>query len=71
MQRLLKALRKKAAEKLVAEATVTAPSPRSVDGSGHMGPDPPTAPLAALAPKASMIDQPDDGRSAPSGNILK
>ena len=66
VQRLLKALRKKAAEKLVAEATVTAPSPGPVDGSGYMGPDPPTDPLAVLA-----IDQSDDGRSAPSGNILR
>ena len=65
-QRLLKALRKKAAEKLVAEATVTAPSPGPVGGSGYMGPDPPTDPLAVLA-----IDQSDDGRSAPSGNILR
>ena len=68
VQRLLKALRKKAAEKLVAEATVTAPSPGPVDGSGYMGPDPPTDPLAVLA---GMIDQSDDGRSAPSGNILR
>jgi len=71
VQRLLKALRKKAAEKLVAEATVTAPSPGSVDGSGYIGPDPPTDPLAVLAPKAGMIDQSDDGRSAPLGNILR
>jgi len=58
VQRLLKALRKKAAEKLVAEATVTTPSPGPVGGSGYRGPDPPTDPLAVLA-----IDQSDDGRS--------
>jgi hypothetical protein len=75
VQRLLKALRKKAAEKLVAEAagaaTVTTPLPGAVDGSGCIGPDPPTAPTAVLAAKAGMIDQSDDGRSALSGNILR
>jgi hypothetical protein len=75
VQRLLKALRRNAAEKLVAEAagaaTVTAPPPGSVDGSGYMGPDPPTAPPSVLVAKAGMIDQSDDGRSAPSGNILR
>ena len=52
-------------------ATVTTPSPGSVDGSGYIGPDPPTAPPAVLSAKAGMIDQSDDGRSAPSGNILR
>jgi hypothetical protein len=49
VQRLLKALRKTAAEKLLAS---TAPSiatdsqvPGPVDGSGYDGPDPPTGPL--------------------------
>jgi hypothetical protein len=49
VQRLLKALRKKAAEKLIAQeppcpAMTTAPPPRAVDGSGYAWPDPPTAP---------------------------
>ena len=47
VQRLLKALRRKAAEKLIAEvapaARTIAPLPGSVDGSGYEGPDPPTA----------------------------
>jgi hypothetical protein len=47
VQRLLKALRKKAAEKLIAKeppgAITTAPSsPGPVDGSGYQGPDPTT-----------------------------
>jgi hypothetical protein len=49
VQRLLKALRKQAAEKLIAHellgpATHVAPLAGSVDGSGYIGPDPPTAP---------------------------
>jgi hypothetical protein len=52
VQRLLKRLRKKTAEKLIADgllgrATNVAASPGSVDGSGYIGPDPPTAPPAA------------------------
>ena len=48
VQRLLKALRKKAAEKLIAEeppcpAMTIAPLPEAVDGSGYAWPDPPTA----------------------------
>jgi Integrase core domain len=48
VQRLLKALRKKAAEKLIAQeppcpATTIAPLPEAVDGSGYARPDPPTA----------------------------
>jgi hypothetical protein len=53
VQRLLKALRKTAAEKLLAS---TAPSiatdsqvPGPVDGSGYDGPDPPTGPLLEQA----------------------
>ncbi len=54
VQRLLRALRKKAAEQLIAQeplgdATTAAPWPGSVDGSGYAGPDPPTAPLAEHA----------------------
>jgi hypothetical protein len=48
VQRLLKALRKKAAEMIAQEppcpAITTAPLPGAVDGSGYAWPDPPTAP---------------------------
>jgi hypothetical protein len=49
VQRLLRALRRKAAEQLVAQeplggAKTVASLPGSVDGSGYVGPDPPTAP---------------------------
>jgi hypothetical protein len=48
VQRLLKSLRKKAAEKLIAQeppcpAMTIAPLPEAVDGSGYAWPDPPTA----------------------------
>jgi hypothetical protein len=49
VQRLLRALRRKTAEQLVAAA----PLPGVVDGSGYVGPDPPTAPLAEQAGKAT------------------
>ena len=49
VQRLLKALRKKAAEKLLAQeslaTTAVIPTPGAVDGSGYGWPNPPTAPL--------------------------
>jgi hypothetical protein len=47
VQRLLKALRKTAAEKLLAStapSTTASPVPGPVDGSGYDGPDPPTGP---------------------------
>jgi hypothetical protein len=48
VQRLLKALRKKAAEKLTTQEPpcplAIAPPPEAVDGSGCPWPDPPTAP---------------------------
>jgi len=58
VQRLLRALRKKAAEQLIAQeplgdATTAIPWPGSVDGSGYVGPDPPTAPLTEQVWKAS------------------
>jgi hypothetical protein len=58
VQRLLRALRRKAAEQLVAQeplgdATTAAPLPGVVDGSGYVGPDPPTAPLVKQAGKAT------------------
>ena len=48
VQRLLRALRKKAAETLLASAAPVIPmpghqAPRAVDGSGYGRPDPPTA----------------------------
>jgi hypothetical protein len=57
VQRLLRALRKKAAEQLVAEeplgdAATAAPLLGSVDGSGYVGPDPPTDPLVEQAEQA-------------------
>jgi Integrase core domain len=54
VQRLLRALRRAAAQRLTAEtagdgyATVAQP-PGAVDGSGYAGPDPPTAPLPVPA----------------------
>jgi hypothetical protein len=62
VQRLLKALRRKAAEKLIADAgpgaaTTADPLPGSVDGSGYGGPDPPTAPLVERYAKAARTKQ--------------
>jgi len=62
VQRLLKALRKKAAEKLIAGiapgvATTAASSTGAVDGSGYEGPDPPTAPPIERAHKAARSKQ--------------
>jgi hypothetical protein len=58
VQRLLRVLRRKTAKQLVAEkplgdAATVAPLPGVVDGSGYVGPDPPTAPLAEQAGKAT------------------
>ncbi|MCP1742618.1 hypothetical protein ACVMGC_001721 [Bradyrhizobium barranii subsp. barranii] len=58
VQRLLRALRRRAAQQLVAEEPLgdtptAAPSPGVVDGSGYVGPDPPTAPLVEQAGKAT------------------
>ena len=56
VQRLLKALRKKAAEKLLAQeslaTTAVIPTPGAVDGSGYGWPNPPTAPLIVRASKS-------------------
>jgi hypothetical protein len=70
VQRLLKALRKKAAEKLIAQEpparTTAASSPGAVDGSGYQGPDPPTAPLVERAWRAATCNPSVDvGSSAP------
>jgi hypothetical protein len=72
VQRLLRALRRKTAEQLVAEeplgeATTAAPSPGVVDGSGYVGPDPPTTPLVEQAGKATWRGRPVDFASVPSG----
>jgi hypothetical protein len=76
VQRLLRALRRKAAEQLVAQeplgdAPTAAPLPGVVDGSGYVGPDPPTAPLVEQAGKATWrgrsIDIGSSSAMAPSG----
>ena len=61
VQRLLRALRRKAAEQLVAEeplgeATTAAPLPGVVDGSGYVGPAPPTAPPFEQALKVDRLN---------------
>jgi hypothetical protein len=72
VQRLLKALRKKAAEKFIAQkppcaATIATPLPGPVDGSGYIGPDPPTAPPVEPASTAMrLIRSVDVGSSAPT-----
>jgi hypothetical protein len=76
VQRLLRALRRKAAEQLVAQeplgdAMTSAPLPGSVDGSGYVGPDPPTVPLVEQAGKATWrgrsVDIGASAAMAPSG----
>lgn len=76
VQRLLRALRRRAAERLVAQgplddATTAAPLPGVVDGSGYEGPDPPTAPLVEQAGKpiwrGQSIDIGSPSAMAPSG----
>ncbi|WP_354053418.1 DDE-type integrase/transposase/recombinase [Bradyrhizobium sp. LB12.1] len=76
VQRLLRALRRKTAEQLVAEeplgeATTAAPLPGAVDGSGYVGPDPPTAPLVEQAGKATWrgrsVEVASTSPMAPSG----
>ena len=76
VQRLLRALRRKAAEQLVAQeplgvATTAAPLPGVVDGSGYVGPEPPTAPPTEQAWNATWRDRSVDIGStaalAPSG----
>src|SRR4051812_49006315 len=68
VKRLLRALRRKAAAQLVAEeslgdATTATPWPGAVDGSGYVGPDPPTAPPTEQVWKASW-----HGRSVEIGS---
>lgn len=71
VQRLLRALRQQTAEQLVAErpladASATASSPGVVDGSGYVGPDPPTAPFVEQAGKAGGRGRSVDLASVPS-----
>jgi hypothetical protein len=72
VQRLLKALRTKATEKLIAlklpcAATTAAPLTGPVDGSGYGRPDPPTAPPVERASKAAKLNRSADvGPSAPA-----
>jgi hypothetical protein len=61
VQRLLNALRAKAAENLLAReslgTTVVIPTPGAVDGSGYRGPDPPTAPLIERVSKSPRCNR--------------
>jgi len=70
VQRLLKLLRRNAAEKLIAQeplgATTGAPGPGAVDGSRYEGPDPPTAPAVKPAWKAARLNRSVEVRSSPS-----
>ena len=70
VQRLLKVLRRNAAEKLIAQeplgATTGAPGPGAVDGSGYRGPDPPTAPAVERAWKAARFNRSVEVRSSPA-----
>jgi hypothetical protein len=72
VQRLLKALRQKAAEKLTAQeppcpVLATAPQPEAVDGSGCTRPDPPTAPpFEQPLEVESLIGSGHIGLSAPT-----
>jgi hypothetical protein len=72
VQRLLKALRKKAAEKLGAQepprpAMTAAPLPGAVDGSGYGWPDPPTAPPVERASNPPSLNRSAEvGSAAPT-----
>jgi hypothetical protein len=72
VQRLLKALRKKAAEKLIAQepprpAMTAALLPGAVDGSGYGWPDPPTAPPVEQASEVVRLHRSVHvGSSAPT-----
>ena len=72
VQRLLKALKKKVAETLIAQkpprtTTTAAPLTGPVDGSGYHGPDPPTVPAVERASIAERLNRlADVGSSAPT-----
>ena len=67
VQRLLRALRRKTAEQLVAAAQLAG----VVDGSGYVGPDPPTAPPTVQTSKDTWrgrsVDVGSAAAMAPSG----
>jgi hypothetical protein len=77
VQRLLRALRRKAAEQLVAEArlvdaTTAAPLPGVVDGSGYVGPPTRPQPLSSSKPgkppgRGRSVDIGSSSAMAPSG----
>ena len=80
VQRLLKALRTKAPQRLVAGSapavpTASTPQPGAVDGSGYIGPDPTTAPATVHTVKEANPDLPNHVRPATAaadlGNILR
>ena len=67
VQRLLRALRKGAAHRLIAAATVEGHEnggqpPGAVDGSGYVRPDPPTAPLSVPALNVDPCQRPTVAR---------
>jgi hypothetical protein len=73
VQRLLRALRKKAAERLIAQEpprpamAAAAPLPGAVDGSGYGWPDPPTAPPIERASKPASLNRSAElGSAAPT-----
>ena len=73
VQRLLRALRKSAAQRLIAETAAQryeniAQPPGAVDGSGYGGPDPPTAPLPV---PALNVDPSANVLWPPLGNIIR
>lgn len=73
VQRLLRALRKGAAHRLIAAATAeghesSGQPPGAVDGSGYVRPDPPTAPLSV---PALNVDPSATSYGRPPGNILR
>jgi hypothetical protein len=80
VQRLLRALRRKAAEQLIAQeplgdAKTTTTLPGDVDGPGYVGPDPPTAPPVEQAGKGTWrgpaIDRHLHRQWQPQGNICR
>jgi hypothetical protein len=55
---------------VLGETTIAAPLPGVVDGSGYVGPDPPTAPLVEQAGKATRgrsLEIESTAAMAPSG----
>jgi len=70
VQRLLRALRRKAAERLIAEIATADQLARPtgpMDGSGYEGPDPPTGPPVQHASEAASLRPSNSGASSPPG----